>query len=642
MPVTSIGPLLLGLYSVVLLATAALLLFAISAWGWGALVLRACRLEVHGDAPYAVALGLAALAAAGGPLNLVGLAYAPMLWALLAAGWAIAARRLWQGRAGLQISFGSGSLAWAAPAAIGLLLTAALLPGLAFNWGDDFQWYFQRVVRMLQTGTLGGNPFDSVGYDSLGSQVFLQAFTLLVFHVDSLNAFDAVFCATLTLALVVSVARGLRARPLHLFCALAVAVLLHPQQVNISPVYSQAAFLLAFVTAAAGLAAQSVPAGRALWRCAAPPGLILAALAGLKATVAAALVPMAFAFGALLWLREGSWRAALRALLATGAWSALFLAPWLLLHADKYARLLRGAPGEGRADFAGSPLGLLQDQVLFWGASVFSYDAAAAIVLGTAAAGLAWLARRGDRAHPPLLEALLALCIGATLAVLLNTFPFGAPHSLRQSAPALIAALPAAPLLAGWLLRDKRAAALVALAVLAVLAYCFAPVLAQRVHRAAGLRTVVSFPIDDSQGVRRFFATELGAAGARAARGAQSLVPAGEGILVLTTNSYHLHFARNRIFPATDAGVASLGSDLPLGAPPAALRAYLRSRGIRYVIRETDLWPDLGIDSRIAWPLVLEQRIGARMRWFRDALAELERSSTLLLDHPRLVVTDLQ
>src|SRR5256885_6047015 len=73
-------------------ALAVLLAFSASAWGWGRMVLGACRIEEGSGAAYPAVLGLAALAACGGWLNLLGLGHAPALWALLAAGW-VARRR---------------------------------------------------------------------------------------------------------------------------------------------------------------------------------------------------------------------------------------------------------------------------------------------------------------------------------------------------------------------------------------------------------------------------------------------------------------------------------------------------------------------------------------------------------------------
>src|SRR5689334_24481062 len=73
-----------------LAALALLAAFAAAAWGWGRMTLGGCGLEARGAPAYLAVLGLAALAAIGGWLNLLGLAYAPVLWLLLAAGWVAA------------------------------------------------------------------------------------------------------------------------------------------------------------------------------------------------------------------------------------------------------------------------------------------------------------------------------------------------------------------------------------------------------------------------------------------------------------------------------------------------------------------------------------------------------------------------
>src|SRR3954470_8073817 len=76
----------------------ALIAFCMSAWGWGRLTLRCCGLEAESGLAYPAVLGLAALAAIGGWLNVGGIAYPPLLWVALAAGW-IAALRAFRARA---------------------------------------------------------------------------------------------------------------------------------------------------------------------------------------------------------------------------------------------------------------------------------------------------------------------------------------------------------------------------------------------------------------------------------------------------------------------------------------------------------------------------------------------------------------
>jgi len=113
-------------------------------------------------------LGLAVLNLIGGVLNLAHLARPPMLLAL-------------------------------APA---LCAAVLLLPSEVFNHGDDFHTYTPRVMRMLQTGSLGGDAFGHFGLDSLGSQSFFHGFFMSGDSIKLLNGFNAVTCFALCLLLV--------------------------------------------------------------------------------------------------------------------------------------------------------------------------------------------------------------------------------------------------------------------------------------------------------------------------------------------------------------------------------------------------------------------------------------------------------
>ncbi len=51
---------------------------------------------------------------------------------------------------------------------------ALAVPSPQFNPADDFQNYLVVIQRMLQTGSVGGNPLGNVGIDSLGMHAFFQ------------------------------------------------------------------------------------------------------------------------------------------------------------------------------------------------------------------------------------------------------------------------------------------------------------------------------------------------------------------------------------------------------------------------------------------------------------------------------------
>jgi len=67
-------------------------------------------------------------------------------------------------------------------------------------------------------------------------------------------------------------------------------------------------------------------------------------------------------------------------------------------------------------------------------------------------------------------------------------------------------------------------------------------------------------------------------------RDAQTAVPAGERVFVAASFPTHFDFARNKILVADIPGAASLPPGMPVFEGPAAVKTYLLSQGIRYVI----------------------------------------------------------
>src|SRR6185503_18663028 len=70
------------------------------------------------------------------------------------------------------------SLASAAVLALTAFFAWTLLPTGVMNMHDDFQTYLPRLVRVLAAGTVGGNAFDALGADGLGTQALFQALAL--------------------------------------------------------------------------------------------------------------------------------------------------------------------------------------------------------------------------------------------------------------------------------------------------------------------------------------------------------------------------------------------------------------------------------------------------------------------------------
>jgi hypothetical protein len=614
-----------------------LLGFSVSAWGWGRMALSACRLEGENGLAYPTLLGLAALAALGGWLNLFSIAYPPSLWMLLAAGWIAALRRVqragaapWRRAAGAASVVHGGVIALVA-----VFLALALLPSAAFNPYDDFQLYFPRLVRMLQTGSLGHNPFDPIGFDSLGSYAFLQAFTLLAFPLQYLNALDAVLSLVLAMALVARIGRSLSLDPLVTLAAMAVLLLVPPQQDNTSPVYATAALSLALVPAALAHVERA-----ASWRSAVPAGLLLAAIIGLKITTLTFLLPAALLLLGGLAKAQG-WRAAGRSAGAIAGWTALFLAPWLALHLDHYSSL-RQAPAGAGFGIIGDPSVFLAEQRLRWGGTVMQFNAIAAVVLAAALAGAIRYLRASSEADRQRLLPLLALCGGAAVAYLVNSLPYDVPHAVRYSAPVLLAGAAAGILLIGFMLpRPIARAAGIGLA--AGAAILLAGVSGDRARNALHERTVLSYPGRELPQFAFLTGWGLSREVQEWVRKAQAATRPGEPILALIACPYDLLFARNPVLVASEFGLSTPWIGVPLDADAGEIRRFLLGHGVRYVVWQVraGMQTDEQLRSRLGNPYPVDRRLALNLLSFRRSLAELTRASGAIHFDDGLIVLDL-
>src|SRR5262249_30170342 len=137
---------------------------------------------------FVAAVGLAALNLIGGVLNFLGAAGARAHVALLALGLLLAEAALPRLRPGRSWRPRTGWIAVGVAWIFGGAVAWAVVPTHVFNLHDDFHSYATRAVRLAQTGRLG-NPFDSIGLDSLGSQSFFHGFFLAGDDIARLNGF---------------------------------------------------------------------------------------------------------------------------------------------------------------------------------------------------------------------------------------------------------------------------------------------------------------------------------------------------------------------------------------------------------------------------------------------------------------------
>ena len=637
--------------------SALVLLFLLSAYGWGRLARPWLDRRVLRFHSLTAILGLAVLNLIGGVLNLAHLARPPLLLALLLIGLAGAARDLLRRRPWRRIRFSTASLPLLV--ALGAALGAAglLLPSEVFNHGDDFHTYTPRVVRMLQTGSLAGNAFDHFGLDSLGSQSFFHGFFMAGDSIRLLNGFDAVACFALCLLLVGELALRWRLPWWFGVSAVLGAVWFNPQFVNVSPVYSGAAGVMGLAVCGALLArAVSGTSDRPVWRLALAVGLLAAWLATLKLSFAFfAGIFLATLFVALS-LRAGRRRAVWWTAGLTAGTTCAAALPWVLLPLPALwqARVV-GEQFAAHAALADKFPSLACHELprlfalgrLFYGntTAVFLAIAGASFALGLAGLAHWWKSRCERRSSG--LTAVAAAGVAMFATLLLNCDLFTIGSAVRFSCPLLLGGLMVA--LAGWLRFRTRAgtpargfASLGATAALLVLLATFHPQLLKRFHTAVQARTLLVYPFNGSY--LEHSHRMLGAEEAAYHASVQTHAPPGSTVLVWSAAPMLFDYRRNELFVVCVGGLINPAIKFPAGLPTEELREYFLENGIQYVLVEVQGYGVAKLSELepfTKYPPVFYRKFGEYGIYLRRAMEELAASSTVRFSDGRFVLFEV-
>jgi hypothetical protein len=555
--------------AVIASGAAGVALMACAFYGWGRLARRLAGLP-KGTWPVSVALGLASVIFLGGVLNLCRLAYPAALAGIVLAGLALTAMTLWRdGAATLKFERNWWSVLWAVGLAglTGFAIVTQLAPSL-YNPSDDFQYFFAHAIRMVETGTLYGSPLNTLGGEGLGAQAFLQGFIVGFFPINFINAADAVFCFFLCLALAGSVAFGRPALwPAAMAGTLAV-VLIDPQYVNVSSLYSMAALVSALMI----ITVDARETGAAGWRQAAAPALFYAGAIALKNTGIVFLeLQFCIAAAAACWV-TGNARASLWSAARIAAWSLLFLAPWLLLYAPYYLTALThpvGVPSIPVPEVIErlNPASLFSPSATYYGASFLAYTG---LALGLFACALwAALQARHDPARHRSLVAL-ASAAGAGGASYLFWVCFG-PHlqesisTLRYSVPVLIGAVSAALPLLGYATARRNFSVCAGVTVLVVALFAFPAWerLGTLLHQRSQLAFLHHWGHGQLSRILNFESLALQERSTPAVQQLQARIPPGEPLLAWTATPFRFDYRRNAIIDMNIAGMAQRWGRIP-------------------------------------------------------------------------------
>lgn len=500
--------------------------FVLFGWGWG--LRRLLSVEPRAELrswPATAALGMAAVVFLGGVLNLARLAYPWALACTGVAGAGLGALALKKDRGHRQRT---SWVVWLLAAGVLCFVVLTQLPPQAYNFHDDYQKYFVHPVRMLETGSVLGGTLNDIGFDTIGGQAFLDGFVVAFFPIRYINSVDAAFALFLCMMLASQFTRGRRElTPLTIVCALSV-VFINPQYVNISALYTGSLLMMALFEEEGSSPAVT--------------GLLYAALLALKSTFALFVV---LHFAVTPFIRGAKW--ASRAALAC----ALFLSPWILLHAPHYIAILH--PG-GTVEESGvrpqKTFDMFSTDALDYGATPANYTGLM-IAIGLSGLTIVWPRRKVDMTAASCAAALAAYFIMIYVSGPRNA---GYAQAVRYFAPFAIAAAPAAFGSAGLAFLDAakpRSRWLrlgVPLLIASVPVLAFAPSLRDRVKQALDSGSVLAFswlaPDPDYLEYNR--EVLYGDMHQKVAM-AQAAVPQGEAAVVWINAPFYLDFRRNRI-----------------------------------------------------------------------------------------------
>jgi hypothetical protein len=207
-----------------------------------------------------------------------------------------------------------------------LVAYAAKVCSKNYNFHDDLQAYFVFPTKMIQTGTMGPEPFSEGRLLSLGGMSFLQAIVLSVADARYFRLVEPAVAFPLAIVLLLGLARDARAGPWAAVLAALLFLAVPPPAANAASMATGLVLFLALFRTLSRVALRVRPG---------PGGAVLvaltaSALCSLKTTyVVACALTVVFAY--LLRARRGRSRgSAITALALAGALTLAFLTPWMI------------------------------------------------------------------------------------------------------------------------------------------------------------------------------------------------------------------------------------------------------------------------------------------------------------------------
>jgi len=546
------------------------LLFAVSMFGWGALITSQTVFRRH--ISLSVVIGMAITVCVGGWLNVVGLAFGWSLNVWLFVGVLLGVVQLVRLDL-VRLTVVNRSFLFSVFAFFSLLVLMVVwqLNPAFYNIGDDYQKYFVHPVKMLATGSMFGSPLAALGKEVFGGQGFYQAFFINVLGLKSINVFDAVFCSMLCVGFLLERGLAKGAVGVAVICSI-LMVVIDAHYVNTSAIYSGAVFMMASIVVierwfrADGAEAMSRPIiGVSL-------GLLFAALISVKTSFGVFTIALFVPLLGLLAISRSLRPQFILWLIVPAGATVVFILPWLFQVFDnlewiRFARL----GGSGRVSESG-----LADFVFSFGRADYGvpavYYTSLVIVLGfcALAALLTPLWRRAVFIPIVMVVTLSSIYFGLLAILGPGTLPYGT--ILRYLVPFFIGIVPFALLLfyerSPWRGRPRSLALFCLLGVGS--AVPFVPHAVAGVKQALTCGAALAFSQYACHPAHRSYASGVLDRSSDRAGPAQGLlrewqghVPEGESIVLWVSTPFFADFVRNEIVEVDAAGVSNHWSHVP-------------------------------------------------------------------------------
>jgi hypothetical protein len=513
--------------------------------------------------------GMAGMTVLGGWLNLLGLAKPVVLIPLVLCVVVVDLWRDWRSALGLghtesslspdSLRKRSRELVWVLPLAfiVGIKYVASL--GTAFNTPDDQPAYLLQLSRMLQTGSIGVDPFSVRQFMSLNGQTFLLGLLCSVAPPSYIFLLDPGICWLMLAGLTFSIVRLDLKGCLRDSClATALVLLVKVPFINATGYLCATVLFLTLIrTAYREWGAGGERRNGALFLLA----MTTAGLFALKTTyIYFAGLFLAVWFG--LRLLHGGRLAVVREIALVGLIVPVLLLPWMQQQyrsagTPLYPLLGKGtqATGPGMGPFSDSLVTKAKATIYFLSQGPNVAPIVALIVL----------AFNPFKDDPARWRVLLASLLSASTGSLILSFQLASNAIERYTQSILFAALIPAGLAGFFSPRPSRLSM--------VLALCLALFVGSRWDNLhSSLATFLDFFRAGRPG---FLYKEENSARVQKA---QASIPLGKTTLVWIQDAFLLDFSRNPILNLDQMGMAGPPPGLPITSDPAGLADYLMQK----------------------------------------------------------------